>query len=439
MSRRLAQTCAVLIAAAAATWANAQEPSAGLVPLSDYTGELFERSKLLGDFGGERTKLAEKGVQFNVGWVQTAQSVVEGGRETGTKYGGTFDYLLLLDFHRMGLVPGALLKVRAESRYGETVNPDSGSVLPVNTDGFFPLTSPFSDDIGITVSDVTYFQYFSEKFGMFAGKFDGLDADANEFASGRGETQFMNLQLVFSGTFALLPYSTLGGGAVWMPEKNIKLQTAVFSLTDSSTTTGFDDCQGWVSASEASVQYKLGSLPGGVNLGGIYIWDTDFFDFNGQFTFEPGQGLEAPRASDTWIAYFSGWQYLYAADPAGEVVDLTDGRPDLQGIGLFWRTGLADDDVNPGKWSLSGGLGGRGLVPGRAADSYGLGYYYNRVQSGRFTNRVGLDDETQGFECFYSIAVTPSTALTFDVQWIESASTSVDDAIVLGARLKIDL
>lgn len=40
-----------------------------------------------------------------------------------------------------------------------------------------------------------------------------------------------------------------------------------------------------------------------------------------------------------------------------------------------------------------------------------------------------------GFEAFYNLAVTPWAQLSFDVQWINSGETSVDDAVVLGMRL----
>jgi porin len=382
--------------------------------------------------------MAEKGVQFEVSWVQTVQSVIEGGLQSGSKYGGSLDYLLLLDLQRMGLMPGALLKVKAETRYGESVNGRSGSILPVSTDGFFPLTTPISDGLAVSVTNLTYFQYFSEQLGVFVGKFDGLDGDANEFASGRGDTQFMNIQLLLSGTLGLLPYSTVGGGVVAMPSKWAKVQSSVFSLTDSSTTTGLSDCQGWVSATEGMVQYRVGELPGGMNLGGVYIWGSEFFDFSGRFTFERGQGLVPPESSDTWIAYWSGWQYIYTPESAAGPINVTDGRPDLEGFGLFWRTSQADEDVNPAKWTVSGGIGGRGMIPGRKRDAYGVGYYYNSVQSERLLERSQRGDSTQGVECFYSIEVTPAAHLTLGAQWVDSVAARVDDAVILGMRLKID-
>ena len=45
--------------------------------------------------------------------------------------------------------------------------------------------------------------------------------DTNEFAGGRGQTQFMNQNLAFNPVILqTIPYSTLGGGLVFLlPEK----------------------------------------------------------------------------------------------------------------------------------------------------------------------------------------------------------------------------
>ncbi len=77
----------------------------GLLSVPDYGGDLWNRSYLTGDWYGARTKLANKGVQLDVDWTQYMQSVVSGGSESGTEYGGHLDYLLDLDLMRMGILP----------------------------------------------------------------------------------------------------------------------------------------------------------------------------------------------------------------------------------------------------------------------------------------------------------------------------------------------
>src|SRR5262245_4583889 len=411
----------------------------GLLPVPDYTGDLWHRSRLTGDWGGTRTDLANKGVQFDVDWTQYLQGVVDGGRDRTTQYGGHLDYLLHLDLMRMGVLPGALLTVRAESRYGNSVNRVAGPVLPVNTTAFFPFASKLDEDIGFTITDLNFAQFLSEHFGVFLGKLDTLDGDPNEFASGRGKSQFMHANFLFNSALALrLPYSTLGAGIIWLPTKNIVFKAGIINTLDSSTTTGFDDFGHGLSLNpELDVQYRLRELPGGMNIGGLWSFDQDFTEVGGQLIFQPGQGLAVTKKHSTWAIYWSGWQYLFVADPDDKPIDVMDGKPDHKGIGLFARAGFADEDTNPVEWSLSAGISGRGLIPTRDNDVYGVGYYYTSFQKGRFSGALGVQDRAQGMEAFYNLAITPAAQLTFDVQVQDAVQSNIDTAIILGVRLNL--
>ena len=75
----------------------------------------------------------------------------------------------------MGVLPGAIVTFRAESRYGGSVNSASGAILSVNTDAFFPLTDEPDDDIPFTITSLNYTQFFSPQFGALVGKIDTLD------------------------------------------------------------------------------------------------------------------------------------------------------------------------------------------------------------------------------------------------------------------------
>jgi hypothetical protein len=65
------------------------------------------------------------------------QGVASGGVDQTTEYGATWDYTINLDLMRMGILPGALIRFRAESRYGDSVNLAAGPILPVNTASYF--------------------------------------------------------------------------------------------------------------------------------------------------------------------------------------------------------------------------------------------------------------------------------------------------------------
>jgi porin len=417
----------------------AQEEAQGLLPVPDYGGDLWNRSRLTGDWGGTRTDLANKGVQFDVDWTQYVQGIADGGLDRTTRYGGHVDYLVNLDLMRMGLIPGGLVRFRAESRHGESVNGISGQVLPVNTTALFPLTNRLDEDVGIAITDLNYTQFLSEHLAMFVGKLDTLDADPNEFASGRGKSQFMNANFLFNSVVALrLPYSTLGAGVLWLPTKNITVNASIINTTDSSTDTGFDDFgDGQTVSAEADFKYRLRGLPGGMNVGGLYSFNQDFNQIGGRLIFQPGQQLAVEQEDDTWALYWSTWQYLFVEDPSDAPIDPADGVPDREGVGIFARLGVADQDTNPIEWSASFGVGGRGIIPSRDDDVFGVGYYYTRLQETRIGGPLGIKDEGQGFETFYNVAVIPAAHLTFDMQLADSALPRIDTAVILGARLNL--
>jgi porin len=420
---------------------------AGILPVPDYSGNFCTRQYLTDDWWGARTYLANKGIQVGVEWNQFVQGVTNGGRDRGTAYGANLDYTLNLDLMRMGLLPGALVKFRAETRYGSSVNGIAGPILPVNTKALFPVTAKINQQVGFTITDLNYTQFLSEHLALFFGKLDTLDADPNEFASGRGTSQFMNANFLFNPTLALrLPYSTLGAGVIWLPippgpRGGITINSSVVQTADSSETTGFENFgKGGSWTTEADFQYQLGTLPGGMNIGALYSFDQNFARLNttNRLVLQPGEGLVIPSKQSTWAVYWSTWQYLFAKPPGDRPLVQFSGMPKQQGIGVFARFGFADRDTNPTEWAVSGGIGGRGLIPSRENDCFGIGYYYDSIQTLRLSSLLGIKSSTQGVECFYNIAITPAAHLTLDLQVVESPQKSVHTATVLGLRSTLD-
>jgi len=418
-----------------------EEQPRGILPIPEFNGGFWERDRLTGDWNGGRTWLAERGLQFELDFTQHVQSNVSGGRDTGTKYGGSLEYLLRFDLDRMGALPGALVSFRGESRYGESVNGLTGSLLAANTDLFFPITSELDEEVAFAITELTYTQYLSPKFAIFVGKLNTLagGGDPNEFASGRGKTQFSNSNFVFHPVTALaVPYTTLGGGAIFAPSQHVQLSASVFNSADASETSGFDDFgDGWTLSGEAQFKYALGKLPGGMNVGGLYADDGDFRDLSGRFVFVPGEGLAAPTKNNTWSVYWTGWQYVWVDESDETPIDPTNGVPDRRGVGLFARVGFGDDDTLPIEWSVSGGVGGRGLVPGRPDDHFGVGYYYSRVDEDRLTSFQRVDRYVQGVEAYYNLALGGAAHFTLSIQALDSALGDAETALVLGARLGV--
>jgi porin len=408
----------------------------GILPVPDYSGDLWTRSHLTGDWGGVRQDWAEKGITVEVDWYQAYQGVVSGGFDEGSEYSTNLDYRVMLDLQRMGAVPGALVNIRGQSRFGNTVNDLSGLSLPVNMYAYFPFSPDDPDgDVNFAITELNWTQFLSENIGLLAGKITTLGT-ANEFMGGEGRTQFMNFQFNFSAVVAqVAPYSTLAASAFWMPSPSWTLTTTFMNLQDASTTSGFDDFgDGTTWATTADYLGSLNELPGGGSFGFYYGFDADFSEVGG-LHFVPGIGISMETERNAWALTWNGWQYLLAED-GSETVDPSNGRQDLQGLGVFLNLGLADKDTNPVAWSAAGGLSGRGSIPTRDDDTWGLGYFYNGLQD-LDLGPIELKNSTSGVEAYYDIALTGWANLALNAQWAQNAFRSVDDAWILAARLNV--
>ena len=410
----------------------------GLLPLPDYSGDFLERAYILGDLGGKRSEWAGKGFTFDIDYNQYFQSVVDGGASTGSRYGGTIDYNINLDFDRMGLIPGGLLQARAVSRYGRSVNGITGALIPSNTDATHPTTSLLDEDVGLYLPMITYTQFLSEKLALSVGKFDTFDS-ANEFAGGRGRSQWWNLHMAATTSPALyVPYSTLAGAVVIMPSPNLSITAMVGTSEDTSNHSGFhylDD--GLLAMLVTSYQYQCGELPGGFNLTSGYGWNNDFARINGDINLPPGGSLTPSTKDHTWSISYDHWQYLWLEDGKGRPVDASNGRQDLQGVGVFTRIQFADEDTHPNDFFITGGVSAKGLFPNRDNDTMGIGYNYNSIQPTRLGGILGVDDTSTLWEAYYNIEISPAMHLSLDAQVSDAALPGSDTAVILGTSMQI--
>ena len=355
-----------------------EEEGGSLWPVPDYKGDIWERPALTGDWGGTRSQLADQGVFLDVDVLQTFQSVESGGRSQTSEYGGSVDYALKLDFGKLGLWPGGFLKVYGETQFGNSVIAQTGAFNASSTDALFPVPN----DETSTLSSIVFTQFLSESFGIFLGKLETLDGDLNAFASGRGKDQFLNSNFVFNPvTLRTVPYSALGGGFLFVLPEELGLFT--FTALDANGNpkeSGFDDAfEDTVLSSELTINVKPFGLPGHQLVGAT--WSSRDFATTDQslrilLNLLPNITVPPQRADGSWSFYYNFYQYLYV-EPGDET----------QGFGLFGRFGVADEETNPIESFLSIGIGGKGVIPGRDNDTFGIGYYYTR-ESDQFSSFI---------------------------------------------------
>src|SRR5208283_3272985 len=177
----------------------AQAGAEEAAPARTYSGDLLTRSTLTGDWGGLRNDLAEKGVTFDMSLTQVGIGLISGGKDLGWEYSGRGNITMNMDTQKLGLWPGGFLTVEAEGNYNKSINNNTGALSPANSNQLYP--TPGHDNLNIPA--VTYMQFLSHYFGVVFGKLDTTSGDANEFAHGKGDTQFFNLSLSFNPVYLL--------------------------------------------------------------------------------------------------------------------------------------------------------------------------------------------------------------------------------------------
>jgi porin len=422
-------------------------PVFGQEETPNYSGEFWTRSTLTGDWGGIRNDLAKKGVTIDFNVTQIGQGDVNGGKKINWQYGGRGDLTLNVDTQKLGLWPGGFITVEVEGNWDKSVNADTGALSPVNPNQIFPM--PGSDQLNIPAVSVT--QFLSHHLGVFIGKIATItptSGDMNEFAHGKGNTQFFNTALnVNPAMLVAVPYSTLAAGAVILPTSDPNEAVVTVSALDGNgeaNSSGFDTVfkGNTVYAGEGRVRTGFFGKTGHQLVGGVY--STKSFTSLNQDLRIIIENRAIQQEDNTWAIYYNFDQYLY--EPKKE-----------QGVGIFGRFGISDGKANPVHHFYSLGIGGKGVVPGRPLDQFGLGWYYIDISNPSFTGPFGttsfLRDE-QGLEAYYNFAITRWARLTPDVQIVKpaqihtvSVNTSppppvtvqneIDTATIVGFRLEL--
>ena len=150
-----------------------------------------ERTHLLGDWGGVRSRLAERGIIFDFQATQFYQGVVDGSAGTSDwQYGVKGDYFLTVIGEKAGLWKGLFVNAHLETRAGDDVNALTG-LSPANANMLMPDSG---DTTALTQLIAT--QMLSKQVGVLTGKLNAFDFVDTVFHTGRGVDGFMNTSLV---------------------------------------------------------------------------------------------------------------------------------------------------------------------------------------------------------------------------------------------------
>ena len=398
-----------------------------VVPYVNYGGDLWTRPALTGDWGGARQQLMDKGVRLDFSVTQLFKQNFSGGINHRLSHPVRMDFDIQFDTGKMGLWSGGMLYMRGMGGYGNSGNQNTGALLPVDTMRQYPV--PGEDTTALT--DLYYVQYFSDAIGVIVGKI--CPRDDNVFAHDE-TTQFMNEAFVFNPVMGTtVPLSFLGAGVMWKPVDPLIMTGMVLDSEGSADDSGFDTVfhRGTTLYGKAELAVSPFGLPGHQRVAGTWSDKvrTQLDDNPRLIVNNITQGTSAALNTSTtdWCFMYDFDQYFY----------LVPGSKD-RGLGIFGRVGVSSGKVNPVEAFYSVGLGGKGMIPGREKDTFGLGYYYLSTSDKLPTVLKNQIEDEQGVEAFYNIEVTPWCHVTPDLQYIDPVRRSTAMTWVASVRVKVD-
>ncbi len=450
-----------LVLLAVASMANAQPVD---VPPT-WGGSFWDRPRLTGSWFGLRDDLGKKGVVLDLDLLQLPQGVITGGEDNVAKYGGLAEYTLNVDTQKLGLWPGGFFNIKAMTGFGQTVDKASGALVPPNIVSLLPQPE---DKNTTGLMNLTFMQFLSKYFGVFAGKAYTLGGDYNAFAHDFRST-FLYTGLDFNMTLDLFPFTGYGGGIIVLPWEGAQFTVSVVDPSGTATNNDISEAfkDGVLVGAEGRVTIKPFGLVGHQLVG--FGWsnkqrlslEQDPSNIARQLLTNQFPRLTDPgpilrrilerffpellvptqplnKVNYTWAIYYNFDQYLWSPQ----------GQPD-KGIGMFFRFGASDGVANPVKYAYNVGLSGKGIVPGRPDDSFGLGWAHTQL-SGNFVPflreqlDLGLEKE-DAVEMYYNASITKWLTATLDLQIINPALKKtldsagqlkdVNTAVVAGLRL----
>ncbi|UCE59529.1 MAG: carbohydrate porin [Phycisphaerales bacterium] len=394
--------------------------------------DLWKTKKLTGDWGGARTSLEDSGIKISLVYNQQYMVNMRGGLETknGNDFAGSYELSVVLDFDKMGLIPGGSFFIRpAKGTWGgEASDFDKEKI-----GGLFKTNGDAGTEEPVYVDKWWYRQRLSDdRIEFRVGRIDTKKDlfDRNKIA-GSEDIQFMNAALVADPT---IPHKHgLGIYANTWPTDWLWVRAAIVDPEARARRTGFDTgfhgedrVRGFLEVGLAPrFDSANGKLLGHYHLGAWYRPHP-----KAEYRNDLG-GLLAPRSRSGDVGFYFGCDQLVWKENAEP--------KDKQGLSMFARYGYAHDDVNRIEhfWSIGGQY--RGVFEGRDKDVLGLGVA-QAILSDQYGDEVhdGADRETV-YELYYAYQLTPWCVFTPDLQFVTNPGGDQDDrdAIVAGLRFRV--
>jgi porin len=412
--------------------------------------EIFKSPNLTGDWGGERPKLEDQGIQLGGDEIFETLGNLDGGQRQGAIGEGRLELFANIDMAKAFGLTGLIFHANAYQIHGEGLTGhDLGNLITVSNIEAPPSTrlfdlwvqqSLFNDTVSLRIGQIAADDEF------FVSQYAPLF-----ISSTFGWPAIMGINLPSGGP--AYPVARPGARVRVAVSSDLSLQAALFSGDREIDPTGFDfETNGDLFAiSELAYTTKLFDLPATVKLGG-WIHTGKFadqrFDAGHISLADPGSsGIAAEHRGD-YGGYFILDQLLWRKDGASDT-----------GLGGFIRLGGNPSDRNLIELHMDGGLTYAGPF-GRDNDTVGIGLSYEQVSAGQrdlasdFSNLNSFVPPEPDFESVLEFSYQAQVASWWivqpDLQWVIHPGGRVlnlsnpraslgEGAVVLGLRTAVSL
>ncbi|MBX7144459.1 MAG: carbohydrate porin [Oligoflexia bacterium] len=369
---------------------------------------------ILGNWGGIRTALEDKGVTVESILTLDSLSNVSGGVQRNTAWLGNYDLTATFDTEKMGLWSGGTLFAYFLGDFGDEISKYSGEAQVVdNIEAYstaklyeFWYEHSFGDgkfSALVGLHDLNSEFYALDYAGTLLNSSFGIGIDVAQVGPSIFSTTSLAVRLKAQPTDHTYALTALYDGVPGDPEKphgtHIKLKK--------------DDGLFWANeagiiSAEGEHHYKAGL--------GFWYTNPKYEDFAG-----------AERSMNRGL-YTIGEATVYSEDSESE-----------QGLGAFYQLGFAAGDRNQFSQYLGAGLTYTGLIPSRDEDVFSIALA-RAANSDAYRNSAEESDRAETvFEATYRAPITGYLSVQPDFQYVLNPSTDpgLKDSVVLGVRVEL--
>jgi porin len=415
---------------------------------------------LLGDWGGQRSKLHDAGIDFQVQEQSEVWADLTGGRKQGAVYDGLLTASVRFDLERLIGWTGAAFFTSAEQIHGRGPS--------ANLAGNEQLVSSLE-----ATRDTKLYDLWLEQ-GLFGGRLSlraGQEGANDEFMISQYATLFENSSFGFPALSALdlpsggpnYPLATPFARVKYQANDQLTLLGAVYNgdpappgpgdpqLRDAGGTAfRLDGDTFWIGEAQYATGQGKGELPGIYKLGAWYS-TSPFADRRFDTA---GLPLASPASTGIPRTHSPGYGVYGIVDQMIWRPGDPKGDDDTRGLAVFGEVMAAPGSFNLCDLSFYAGLNWKGMIAGRDDDVAGLAVAYVGLSGAAqgygtdlvaFTGRGHLfaDNETV-IEATYSYKATGWLTLQPDAQYVLNpnagmpvAGRVLKDAVVVGARATV--